>query len=74
MHIPIFDADNHLYESEEALTKFLPTRYKDIIRFVELNGRKKIVIRDRLSDYIPNPTFEYVAAPGAWEELSLIHI
>lgn len=67
-HVPIFDADNHLYESEEALTKFLPDRYKSIIRFVELEGRKKIVVRDRLSDYIPNPTFDYVAAPGAWEE------
>jgi predicted TIM-barrel fold metal-dependent hydrolase len=68
MHIPIFDADNHLYETEEAMTKFLPDRYKGLIRFVELNGRKKIVVRDRLSDYIPNPTFEYVAAPGAWED------
>ncbi len=23
--IPVFDADNHLYETREALTKFLPT-------------------------------------------------
>ena len=68
MHVPIFDADNHLYESEEALTKFLPDRYKNLVRYVELDGRKKIVVRDRLSDYIPNPTFDYVAAPGAWED------
>src|SRR5262249_21867208 len=30
-----------------------------------INGRKKILVRDRLTDYIPNPTFEVVAAPGA---------
>jgi hypothetical protein len=24
MHVPIFDADNHLYETKDALTKFLP--------------------------------------------------
>jgi hypothetical protein len=65
--VPIFDADNHLYETEEALTKFIPPRYRGIIKFVELHGRKKIVVRDKLSEYIPNPTFEYVAAPGAWE-------
>ncbi|HET6951598.1 MAG TPA: amidohydrolase family protein [Acidimicrobiales bacterium] len=68
MHVPIFDADNHLYETGDALTKFLPDRYKGVIKYVELEGRKKIVVRDRLSEYIPNPTFEYVAAPGAWTD------
>jgi predicted TIM-barrel fold metal-dependent hydrolase len=68
MHVPIFDADNHLYETEEAFTKFLPDPYKGLIRYVELEGRKKIVVNGRLSEYIPNPTFDYVAAPGAWTE------
>jgi hypothetical protein len=36
---PVFDADNHLYETEEALTKFLPDRAKNAIRYVELDGR-----------------------------------
>ena len=61
----VFDADNHLYETEDALTRFLPKEYSGLFRYVELNGRKKVVVRDRLSDFIPNPTFEVVAAPGA---------
>ncbi len=30
--VPIFDADNHLYETRDAFTKFLPDRYKSAIR------------------------------------------
>ena len=65
---PIFDADNHLYEPPEALTKFLPKQYKDFVQYVQINGRTKIAIRGHISNYIPNPTFEVVARPGAWEE------
>src|SRR6478752_2027175 len=65
---PIFDADNHLYEPPEALTKFLPKQYKDFVQYVQINGRTKIAIRGQISNYIPNPTFEVVARPGAWEE------
>jgi predicted TIM-barrel fold metal-dependent hydrolase len=68
MHVPIFDADNHLYETEESLTKFLPDRYKSLIKYVQVNGRTKIVVKNKISDYIPNPTFEVVARPGAQEE------
>ena len=62
---PLFDADNHLYETEEALTKFLPEEYRGAIQYVQVNGRTKIAVRGRISEYIPNPTFEVVARPGA---------
>ena len=65
---PLFDADNHLYEPPDALTKYLPKEYKDFIQYVQVNGRTKIAIRGQISNYIPNPTFEVVARPGAWEE------
>jgi len=65
---PVFDADNHLYETREALTKFLPDEYAGVISYVEVNGRTKIAVKGKISDYIPNPTFERVAAPGAQEE------
>jgi predicted TIM-barrel fold metal-dependent hydrolase len=60
-----FDADNHLYENRDALTKFLPAEYEGAIKYVDIEGRTKLAIRDRISDYIPNPTFGKVAAPGA---------
>ncbi|MBS9375192.1 amidohydrolase family protein [Rhodococcus sp. B50] len=65
---PLFDADNHLYETEEALTKFLPDKYKGAIKYVQVDGRTKIAIRGQISEYIPNPTFEVVARPGAMED------
>jgi len=59
-----FDSDNHLYENSDALTKFLPREHEGIVKYVEVNGRTKLAIRDRISDYIPNPTFGKVAVPG----------
>jgi len=64
----LFDADNHLYETREALTKYLPDRYRGAIDYVDVHGRTKIVIRGQISDYIPNPTFDVVARPGAQED------
>src|SRR5246127_4659105 len=65
---PVFDADNHMYETQDALTKFLPDNRKHVIDYVQVRGRTKIVVRGHISDYIPNPTFEVVARPGAQEE------
>lgn len=65
---PLFDADNHLYETEEALTKYLPDEYRGAIEYVQVRGRTKIAIRGQISEYIPNPTFNVVARPGAMEE------
>jgi predicted TIM-barrel fold metal-dependent hydrolase len=64
----IFDADNHLYEPHEALTQFLPDPYKGAIKYVEVDRRTKIAVLGQISDYIPNPTFDKVAAPGAMED------
>ena len=73
---PVFDADNHMYETQEAFTRYLPSEHRKAITYVQVNGRTKIAINGKLSEYIPNPTFEVVAPPGAQEEfyLSLIHI
>jgi predicted TIM-barrel fold metal-dependent hydrolase len=65
---PVFDADNHLYETKEALTRHLPDRYRGAIDYVEVRGRTKILVRGQVSDYIPNPTFDVVARPGAQED------
>ena len=65
---PIFDADNHLYETQESFTRHLPDRYKGAIDYVDLHGRTKIMIRGTVSEYIPNPTFDVVARPGAQED------
>jgi predicted TIM-barrel fold metal-dependent hydrolase len=65
---PVFDADNHMYETTDAFTKFLPKEYEGLIKYVQVNGRTKIAVRNVISEYIPNPTFEVVGRPGASEE------
>ena len=65
---PVYDADHHLYEPEEAFTRHLPKAFEKDFYFVEVKGRKKLVIGGMLSEYIPNPTFEVVAAPGVHEK------
>ena len=65
---PVFDADNHLYETQESFLRYLPEKRRGAIDYVEVRGRTKIVIKGQISEYIPNPTFEVVAAPGAQEE------
>jgi len=63
----VFDADNHMYESTDAFTKFLPAEHSGLIKYVEVNGRTKIAVKNKISEYIPNPTFNKVAPPGAQE-------
>jgi predicted TIM-barrel fold metal-dependent hydrolase len=65
LDFPVFDSDNHLYETEDAFTRYLPAEYQGLIKYVQINGRTKIAVDNVISEYIPNPTFEVVARPGA---------
>ena len=62
--LPIFDADNHMYETPDALLRHLPERYKGKLKFIEVERRTLVAIQNRIIDYIPNPTFTVVAGPG----------
>lgn len=64
----VYDADNHLYEPAEAFLRHLPSRFSKEFYFAEVEGRTKLIINGQLSEYIPNPTFEVVAAPGVHEK------
>jgi predicted TIM-barrel fold metal-dependent hydrolase len=68
MDAPIFDADQHMYETAEALTQFLPEKYRRAVQFVQLGRHTRIAINGVISEFIPNPTFARVAAPGAHEK------
>jgi predicted TIM-barrel fold metal-dependent hydrolase len=61
----VFDADNHLYESPEVVTDYLPRQYRRDVQFVQVRGRTRIAIKGHITEYMPNPTFERVARPGA---------
>ena len=67
LNYPVFDADNHMYETTDAFTKYLPREYEGLVKYVQVNGRTKIALRGVISEYIPNPTFNKVAPPGRQE-------
>ncbi len=67
LEFPVFDADNHFCETTDAFTKYLPAEYAGLVKYVQINGRTKIAIRNVISEYIPNPTFNKVGPPGAQE-------
>ncbi|MDD2857964.1 MAG: amidohydrolase family protein [Candidatus Nanopelagicales bacterium] len=64
---PIFDADQHMYESADALTRHLPDQYQSAVQFVQIGRHTRIAINSVITEYIPNPTFDRVARPGAHE-------
>jgi predicted TIM-barrel fold metal-dependent hydrolase len=69
LDFPVFDADNHLYETQEALTRHLPRAHRGAVDyFFDGRGRARLVVKGQVSHMIPNPTFERVARPGSAED------
>ncbi|MBU3992727.1 MAG: amidohydrolase [Alphaproteobacteria bacterium] len=65
---PVYDADNHYYETADAFLRYLPKQYRNEFQYVEVRGRTKLAVAGQITNYIPNPTFEVVAAPGSHEK------
>ncbi len=64
-----FDADSHYYEAEDALTRHLPQEWRRRgPKWAEINGRKRLLLGDKVYGYIPNPTFDPVAKPGCMHD------
>ena len=67
---PVFDADNHMYETRDALTRYLPDKYQGAIDYVDVHGRTKIVVRGHITDYIRRVCA--LSGVKAWVEDSLV--
>jgi len=63
----IYDADEHYYEPEDAISRHLERTYRHAVRWIELDGRKTLLVNDRLLKLIPNPTYDPVGVPGSLE-------
>jgi predicted TIM-barrel fold metal-dependent hydrolase len=64
----ISDADQHFYEAPDSITKYLDPEYRHAFRWIELDGRKTLLLNDRLYKLIPNPTYDPVGVPGSMVE------
>ena len=64
-----FDADNHYYEAEDAFTRHIdPAMAKRCMQWADVNGKKRLLVGGKINKFIPNPTFDPIAAPGASED------
>jgi predicted TIM-barrel fold metal-dependent hydrolase len=61
-----FDADNHYYEATDAFTRHIdPKMAKRCMQWAEIDGRQRLLVGGKINRFIPNPTFDPVARPGA---------
>jgi len=64
-----FDADNHYYEATDAFTRHLdPKLAKRAVQWADIDGKRRMIVGGRVFRFIPNPTFDPVARPGALDE------
>lgn len=65
----IFDADNHYYEATDAFTRHLdPKLARRAMQWVEIDGKRRLMVAGKLNRFIPNPTFDPVAKPGVLDD------
>ncbi|WP_052112669.1 amidohydrolase family protein [Knoellia aerolata] len=64
---PIYDADQHYYEPADCISRHLDPKYRHIVRWADIGGRKTVLINGRQLTVVPNPTYDPVAEPGSLE-------
>jgi predicted TIM-barrel fold metal-dependent hydrolase len=64
----LYDADEHYYEAEDALTRHLDPKHRSLVRWADIEGRKTLVVNGRLVTVVPNPTYDPVGVPGSLEK------
>jgi len=64
-----FDCDNHYYEAVDAFTRHLEPAYrKRAMQWARIDGKTRLLVGGKVNKFIPNPTFDPVAAPGVMDE------
>ncbi|OCB27240.1 amidohydrolase family protein [Mycobacterium intracellulare] len=64
-----FDCDNHYYEATDAFTRYIEPAYRRrAMQWAQINGKMRLLVAGKVNKFIPNPTFDPVAAPGVLDE------
>lgn len=64
-----FDADHHYYEATDAFTRHIdPAMAKRAMQWADIGGKQRLLVGGRINKFIPNPTFDPIAAPGSLED------
>jgi predicted TIM-barrel fold metal-dependent hydrolase len=60
------DADNHYYEAPDAFFRHLEPQYrKRGMQWIEVDGKRRLMLGGKLFRFIPNPTWDPIARPGS---------
>jgi predicted TIM-barrel fold metal-dependent hydrolase len=63
---PVFDADMHYYEDEDAFIRHVPAdMHKRCMQWAHVNGKKRLLVGGQINRFIPNPTWDPIARPGS---------
>lgn len=64
-----FDADQHYYEATDAFTRHIdPKMAKRCMQWADIGGKQRLLVGGKVNKFIPNPTFDPIAAPGSLED------
>jgi predicted TIM-barrel fold metal-dependent hydrolase len=64
-----FDADHHYYEATDAFTRHMdPKMAKRCMQWADIGGKQRLLVGGKVNKFIPNPTFDPIAAPGSLED------
>jgi len=63
----IYDADQHYYEAEDAVSRHVDRAHRHLVRWIEMGGRRTLLVNNQLFTIVPNPTYDPVGEPGSLE-------
>jgi predicted TIM-barrel fold metal-dependent hydrolase len=64
-----FDLDNHYYEATDAFTRYIEPEFrKRAMQWATIDGKQRLLVGEKINKFIPKPTFDPVALPGAMDE------
>ena len=64
-----FDSDHHYYEAEDAFIRHMdPAMMQRAMQWVNVNGKKRLMVGGKINRFIPNPTFDPIARPGCLDD------
>lgn len=65
----LYDADQHYYEAEDSLTRYLPAEFQRQVRWVDLDGHRRIILGGQVFNKMPNASYNPIAKPGALSKM-----
>ena len=64
-----FDCDHHYYEAEDAFIRHMdPAMMQRAMQWVNVNGKRRLMVGGKINRFIPNPTFDPIARPGCLDD------